>query len=123
MKTTAAILWEAPGAWDVRTVDLDEPGEGEVLVKVMASGLCHSDDHFAKGDMRFHSYPACGGHEGAGIVEAVGPGVTRDPMGEHEGGSPPVPSAPAVGDLERAPSGEHGAEFGGEPVPCASTTG
>ncbi len=57
MKTTAAILWQAPGAWDVREVDLDEPREGEVLVKVMASGLCHSDDHFAKGDMQFHSYP------------------------------------------------------------------
>jgi S-(hydroxymethyl)glutathione dehydrogenase/alcohol dehydrogenase len=83
MKTTAAILWEAPGTWDVREVDLDEPGEGEVLVKVMASGLCHSDDHFAKGDMQFHSYPACGGHEGAGIVEAVGPGVTRIRPGDH----------------------------------------
>ncbi|WP_440712446.1 NDMA-dependent alcohol dehydrogenase [Gordonia sp. FQ] len=83
MKTTAAILWQAPGDWDVREVELDEPGDGEVLVKVMASGLCHSDDHFAKGDMQFHSYPACGGHEGAGIVEAVGPGVTRVEPGDH----------------------------------------
>jgi S-(hydroxymethyl)glutathione dehydrogenase/alcohol dehydrogenase len=83
VKTTAAILWEAPGEWDVREVDLDEPRQGEVLVKVMASGLCHSDDHFAKGDMQFHSYPACGGHEGAGIVEAVGPGVTRVKPGDH----------------------------------------
>ncbi|MEN0134554.1 MAG: NDMA-dependent alcohol dehydrogenase [Rhodococcus sp. (in: high G+C Gram-positive bacteria)] len=83
MKTTAAVLWEAPGTWDVREIDLDEPREGEVLIKVMASGLCHSDDHFAKGDMQFHSYPACGGHEGAGIVEAVGPGVTRVRPGDH----------------------------------------
>ncbi|MCG3753933.1 NDMA-dependent alcohol dehydrogenase [Amycolatopsis sp. Poz14] len=83
MKTKAAILWDGPGRWDVREVDLDPPGEGEVLVRVMASGLCHSDDHFAKGDMVFHSYPACGGHEGAGVVEAVGPGVTRVKPGDH----------------------------------------
>lgn len=62
MKTTAALLWETPGAWDVREVDLDPPKAGEVLVQVMASGLCHSDDHFAQGDIPFHSYPACGGH-------------------------------------------------------------
>lgn len=83
MKTTAALLWQAPGTWDVREVDLDPPQAGEVLVKVMASGLCHSDDHFAQGDIPFHSYPACGGHEGAGIVEAVGPGVTRVAPGDH----------------------------------------
>ncbi|MEV6062897.1 NDMA-dependent alcohol dehydrogenase [Nocardia asteroides] len=83
MKTTAALLWDTPGQWEVREIDLDEPREGEVLVRMMASGLCHSDDHFAKGDMVFHSYPACGGHEGAGIVEAVGPGVTRVRPGDH----------------------------------------
>lgn len=83
MKTTAALLWEAPGTWDVREVELDPPKAGEVLVKVMASGLCHSDDHFAQGDIPFHSYPACGGHEGAGVVAAVGPGVTRVKAGDH----------------------------------------
>lgn len=83
MKTTAALLWEAPGTWDVREVDLDPPKAGEVLVRIMASGLCHSDDHFAQGDIPFHSYPACGGHEGAGIVEAVGPGVSRVRPGDH----------------------------------------
>ncbi|MET9262116.1 NDMA-dependent alcohol dehydrogenase [Amycolatopsis sp. NPDC004079] len=83
MKTTAALLWEAPGTWDVREVDLDPPKAGEVLVQMMASGLCHSDDHFAQGDIPFHSYPACGGHEGAGIVREVGPGVTRVVPGDH----------------------------------------
>ncbi|MFE3171957.1 NDMA-dependent alcohol dehydrogenase [Amycolatopsis sp. NPDC059090] len=83
MKTTAALLWEAPGTWDVREVDLDPPKAGEVLVQMMASGLCHSDDHFAQGDIPFHSYPACGGHEGAGIVREVGPGVTRVAVGDH----------------------------------------
>ncbi|TCK25756.1 NDMA-dependent alcohol dehydrogenase [Pseudonocardia endophytica] len=83
MKTTAALLWDTPGTWDVREVDLDPPKAGEVLVKIMATGLCHSDDHFAQGDIPFHSYPACGGHEGAGIVEAVGPGVTRVAPGDH----------------------------------------
>ncbi|WP_409464930.1 NDMA-dependent alcohol dehydrogenase [Amycolatopsis sp. GA6-003] len=83
MKTTAALLWEAPGTWDVREVDLDPPKAGEVLVQMLASGLCHSDDHFAQGDIPFHSYPACGGHEGAGIVREVGPGVTRVVPGDH----------------------------------------
>jgi NDMA-dependent alcohol dehydrogenase len=83
MKTRAALLWEAPGKWDVREIDLDPPHAGEVLVRMIAAGLCHSDDHFARGDIPFATYPACGGHEGAGIVEAVGPDVTRVVPGDH----------------------------------------
>lgn len=83
MKTRAALLWDTPSAWDVCEIDLDPPKEREVLVRMMASGLCHSDDHFARGDILFHTYPTCGGHEGAGVVEAVGPNVTRVRPGDH----------------------------------------
>jgi len=83
MKTRAALLWDTPSEWDVREIDLDPPKDREILVRMKASGLCHSDDHFAKGDIPFHTYPACGGHEGSGIVEAVGPNVTRVKPGDH----------------------------------------
>jgi Zn-dependent alcohol dehydrogenase len=75
MKTTAALMWELPGTWQVGEVELDPPKEGEVLVRLAATGLCHSDDHYAKGDIGFGTLPFVGGHEGAGTVEAVGPGV------------------------------------------------
>lgn len=72
MKSKAALLWEQPGKWEVEDVDLDPPGRGEVLVRIAATGLCHSDDHFAQGDSPLTHAPFCGGHEGAGVVEAVG---------------------------------------------------
>jgi S-(hydroxymethyl)glutathione dehydrogenase/alcohol dehydrogenase len=83
MKTRAALLWEAPGPWRVEEVELDPPKEGEVLVHLAASGLCHSDDHFAKGDIGVATFPFVGGHEGAGVVEAVGPGVHTLRPGDH----------------------------------------
>ena len=83
MKAQAAVLWSQPGEWDVREVEVDEPGPYEVLVRVMASGLCHSDDHRATGDMPTAHLPTCGGHEGAGIVEAVGRGVSLVAVGDH----------------------------------------
>jgi S-(hydroxymethyl)glutathione dehydrogenase/alcohol dehydrogenase len=75
MKTRAALLWGAPDKWEVATVDLDPPKAGEVLVRLEATGLCHSDDHFATGDIPVATLPFVGGHEGAGVVEEVGPGV------------------------------------------------
>jgi NDMA-dependent alcohol dehydrogenase len=83
MKTRAAILREVPGRWEVHTVELDPPRDGEVLVRVVASGLCHSDDHFATGDITVGHLPICGGHEAAGVVEAVGPGVRTLRAGDH----------------------------------------
>jgi NDMA-dependent alcohol dehydrogenase len=83
MKTQAALLWEQPGNWQVSEVDLDPPGPGEVLVEMVATGLCHSDDHYATGDMNLVTLPFCGGHEGAGIVRAVGPGVYGLAEGDH----------------------------------------
>jgi S-(hydroxymethyl)glutathione dehydrogenase/alcohol dehydrogenase len=67
------VLSEQPGKWEVTEVDLDPPGQGELLVRMAAAGLCHSDDHIATGDLPTASLPMAGGHEGAGIVEEVGP--------------------------------------------------
>ena len=83
MKTNAAVLFSQPGKWEVTEVDLDEPGPTEVLIKMVAAGLCHSDDHLVTGDMPAMKLPFCGGHEGAGIVESVGAAVTNVSPGDH----------------------------------------
>lgn len=82
MKTRAAVLWESPGLWSVEDVELAEPGPTELLVELVAAGLCHSDDHFAKGDLHGR-LPAIGGHEGAGVVRAVGSEVRGFAVGDH----------------------------------------
>ncbi len=73
----------APGAWEVVEVDLEEPRQGELLVKMFASGLCHSDDHIATGDIPVQTYPFAGGHEGSGVVEKVGPHTPGFEVGDH----------------------------------------
>ena len=75
MKTNAAILWEVNAPWSVEEIELDPPKEGEVLVKLAASGLCHSDEHLVTGDLPF-ALPIIGGHEGSGVVQEVGEGVS-----------------------------------------------
>ncbi|MBV8930204.1 MAG: NDMA-dependent alcohol dehydrogenase [Mycobacteriaceae bacterium] len=74
MKTKAAVLWGLNQKWEVDEVQLDDPKYAEVLVKLTASGLCHSDHHLVTGDLPM-PFPLIGGHEGAGIVAGVGPGV------------------------------------------------
>ncbi|HLU56464.1 MAG TPA: NDMA-dependent alcohol dehydrogenase [Pseudonocardia sp.] len=81
MKTTAAVLWELGGKWEVEEVELDGPRAGEVLVELAASGLCHSDEHLVTGDLPV-AYPMVGGHEGAGRIVEVGPGVTEVEVGD-----------------------------------------
>ncbi len=83
MKTQAALLMQQPGKWEVVEVDLDGPQQGEVLVRMAACGLCHSDEHVAKADGKVSHFPYCGGHEGAGVVEEVGPGVYGLRPGDH----------------------------------------
>jgi NDMA-dependent alcohol dehydrogenase len=83
MKTNAALLMAQPGKWEVVEADLDPPLDHEVLVRLVASGLCHSDDHVAKADGKVPHFPYCGGHEGAGVVEAVGAGVRDLEPGDH----------------------------------------
>jgi S-(hydroxymethyl)glutathione dehydrogenase/alcohol dehydrogenase len=66
----------------VEEIDLDPPGPGEVLVKLAASGMCHSDEHLVTGDLPF-GLPIIGGHEGAGVVQEVGEGVSWLAPGDH----------------------------------------
>ena len=82
MKTKAAVLWELNTPWSVEEIELDAPKSGEVLVKMVASGMCHSDEHLVTGDLPF-ALPIIGGHEGAGIVEEVGEGVSWLKKGDH----------------------------------------
>lgn len=83
MKTRAAVITEAPGTFEVVELELDGPRQNEITVKMVASGLCHSDDHIAKGDHGVGRYPICGGHEGAGIVVEVGPHTLGWEVGDH----------------------------------------
>ena len=96
MTTTAqaAILWGLEQPWKVQEIEVHDPQEGEVLVRWKAAGLCHSDEHLVTGDMVPSPemlemmgvdsfFPIIGGHEGAGIVEAVGPGVKSVDVGDH----------------------------------------
>jgi S-(hydroxymethyl)glutathione dehydrogenase/alcohol dehydrogenase len=83
VKTRGAIIRSTPGEYEVVDLDLDEPRQGEVLVKLAASGLCHSDDHVATGDIPVEIYPFCGGHEGAGVIEQVGPNTRGYEVGDH----------------------------------------
>src|SRR5580693_5636273 len=82
MKTRAAIMRGTGQDWEVTELELDPPKVGEVLVRFVASGLCHSDEHIRSGDLT-PRFPIVGGHEGAGVVEEVGPGVTRLSVGDH----------------------------------------
>lgn len=85
MKIQGALLWEiGTGAdWSVEEIELDSPRDGEVMVKLAASGICHTDEHFAAGDMPIPWAPLLGGHEGAGTVVEVGRGVTGVEVGDH----------------------------------------
>src|SRR5262245_61490757 len=82
MKTRAAVLRDLGKDWEIIELDLDPPKEGEVLIRFAAAGLCHSDDHLRTGDIPVR-YPIVGGHEGAGVIEEVGTGVSRLKPGDH----------------------------------------
>ncbi len=82
MQTRAALVYAFGDPFQVEHVELDEPREREVLVRVAAAGICHSDEHVRIGEMRAQ-LPLALGHEGAGVVERVGPGVTRCKAGDH----------------------------------------
>ena len=83
MKTNAAVLWGIDEEWSVEEIELDPPKDGEVLVSFEATGLCHSDHHIRTGDLPGVPLPMVGGHEGAGIVEEVGPRVRGLEVGDH----------------------------------------
>ncbi len=93
MESRAAILWEQHAEWSVEDITLDDPKAGEVKIELAASGLCHSDEHLVTGEMvldpevakmiGLEKFPVIGGHEGAGTVVEVGPGVTSLAVGDH----------------------------------------
>ena len=80
--TTAAVVETGGAKFTVSTVDLDEPRPDEILVRLVAAGLCHTDLGVASGALPF-PLPGVLGHEGAGIVEKVGAGVTTVDVGDH----------------------------------------
>jgi NDMA-dependent alcohol dehydrogenase len=82
MTIRAAVLNAPKHRFVIEELDLDPPRRGEVLVKLAACGVCHSDWHIATGDTK-HPMPVVAGHEGAGIVEAVGPDVADLRVGDH----------------------------------------
>ena len=79
--TRAAVCWEVGRHWEIVDCTLADPRPGEVLVKLEFAGLCHSDDHNVTGDFPA-ALPVVGGHEGAGIVMAIGEGVDRVAVGD-----------------------------------------
>ncbi|HUI62857.1 MAG TPA: S-(hydroxymethyl)glutathione dehydrogenase/class III alcohol dehydrogenase [Steroidobacteraceae bacterium] len=83
MKTKAAIAYAAGKPLEVVTVDLEGPKAGEVLVEIKASGVCHTDEFTRSGADPEGLFPVIFGHEGAGIVVDVGPGVTTLKKGDH----------------------------------------
>ena len=83
ISTRAALLYGPGQDYKIDTVEVDEPGPGEVLVEIRACGLCHSDEHVRTGDLPLPHYPVICGHEGAGEVTGVGDGVTSVAPGDH----------------------------------------
>jgi NDMA-dependent alcohol dehydrogenase len=83
MQTRGAVLRQAPGKYEVVDLEVDDPRPGEIQVKLVATGLCHSDDHVATGDMPVGVYPFAGGHEGAGIVTKAPPNHKGIKEGDH----------------------------------------
>ncbi len=77
------MLWPGASEFSVEEITLDPPGPGEVLVRLEATGLCHSDHHLIDGGYQGSRRPVIPGHEGAGTVETVGPGVTGSRPGDH----------------------------------------
>ena len=83
MKIRAAISWEPQQPLAVEEIDLDGPKSGECLVRLVATGVCHTDAYTMSGRDPSGLFPSVLGHEGGGIVEEVGPGVTSLAVGDH----------------------------------------
>ena len=83
MKVTAAVAWEPGRPLEIEEIDLEGPREGECLVRLSATGVCHTDAYTLSGRDPEGLFPAVLGHEGAGLVEEVGPGVQSLSPGDH----------------------------------------
>lgn len=82
MKTRAAVAWRAGQPLEIEEVELEGPKAGEVLVKIVATGVCHTDAYTLSGADSEGLFPCILGHEGGGIVQEVGPGVTAVAVGD-----------------------------------------
>ena len=83
MKTRAAVAWKAGEPLTIETIEVAPPQSGEVLVKMVASGVCHTDAYTLSGADPEGLFPTILGHEGGGIVEAIGPNVSSVKPGDH----------------------------------------
>ena len=83
MKSRAAVAWEAGKPLSIEEVDVEGPREGEVLVRNVATGVCHTDAFTLSGEDPEGAFPVILGHEGGGVVEEVGAGVTSVAVGDH----------------------------------------
>jgi len=83
MKTKGALIWEFNQPWSIEEIEIGDPVKDEVKIQMEASGMCHSDHHLVTGGIPMAGFPVLGGHEGAGIVTEVGPGVEDVAPGDH----------------------------------------
>lgn len=100
MKVRALVLAEKDAPFEEREIDLAEPGRGEALVRIVASGVCHTDAITRAGDMPM-PFPSVLGHEGSGIVEVIGEGVTQVAVGD-----PVIIGWPSCGECRNCLEGE-----------------
>ena len=101
MRSPAAICVGPNRPLEIDEIEVAGPRQGEVLIEIKASGLCHTDYHLIDGSMPVYAYPVILGHEGAGVVVEVGPGVTSVAPGDHV---LPV-SMPECGECQNCTSG------------------
>jgi hypothetical protein len=83
MKTKGALIWEFNQPWSIEEIEIGDPRKDEVKIQMEAAGMCHSDHHLVTGGIPMAGFPVLGGHEGAGIVTEVGPGVEDLAPGDH----------------------------------------
>ncbi len=83
MRIRAAVAWEAGKPLEIEQIDLAAPQVGECLVRLAATGVCHTDAYTLSGRDPEGLFPVVLGHEGAGVVEEVGPGVRSLEVGDH----------------------------------------
>jgi len=83
MKTRAAVAWEAGEPLEIEMLDLEGPKAGEVLLRNVATGVCHTDAFTLSGEDPEGIFPAVLGHEGGAVVEEIGAGVTSVAVGDH----------------------------------------